>query len=85
MLILVSTVTGCISISTFASLVAIPLGITSSTVRTKTCAIAAGMKKYKSIIKKKYDKTVLLGKDKLNTVEVQISKALINSYISHEI
>ena len=43
------------------------------------------MKKYKPIIKKKYDKIVLLGKDKLNTVEVQISKALINSYISHEI
>ena len=27
---------------------------------------------------------MLLGKDKLNTIEVLISKALINSYISHE-
>ena len=26
---------------------------------------------------------MLLGKDKLNTIEVLISKALINSYISH--
>ena len=27
---------------------------------------------------------VLLGKDKLNTIEVLISKALIDSYITHE-
>ena len=34
--------------------------------------------------KKKPDKIVLLGKDKLNTIEVLISKALINSCISHD-
>ena len=42
---------------------------------------------YKSIIKKikkKHDKIVLLGKDKLNTTEVLISKSLIDSYISHD-
>ena len=36
----------------------------------KICAIAAGIKKYKSVIKKnkkKHDKIVLLGKDKSNT------------------
>ena len=27
---------------------------------------------------------MLLGKDKLNTIEVLISKALIDSYISHD-
>ena len=32
----------------------------------------------------KKDKIVLLGKDKLNTIEVLISKALINSCISHD-
>ena len=31
----------------------------------------------------KKDKIVLLGKDKLNTIEVLISQALIDSYISH--
>ena len=31
--------------------------------------------------KKKHDKIVFLGKDKLNTIEVLISKALTNSYI----
>ena len=69
LLILASAVTGCISISAFALLVFIPIGIMSSTVGIKICAIAARIKKYKSIIKKKknkHDKTVLLGKNKLN-------------------
>ena len=51
------------------------------------CAIKAGIKKYKIIIKKKkmkYDKIVLLGKDKLNTIEFLISKSLTDSYISHD-
>ena len=52
-LILASTITGCISISAFASLIGIPIGITSYTMGLKICAIAAGIKKYKSIIKKK--------------------------------
>ena len=81
MLILVSTGTGCASISAFASLVCVPVGITSSAGRLKICAITAGIKKYKSIIKKnkKYDKIVLLGKSKLNTIEIKIFEALINS------
>ena len=87
MLILVSTVTGCISVSAFASLVCVPVGITSSAVGTNICAITAGIKKYLLIIKKKKkkpDKIVLLGKDKLNTIEVLISKALIDSHTSLE-
>ena len=32
----------------------------------------------------KCDKIVLLGKTKLHNIKVLISKALINSYISHE-
>ena len=35
-------------------------------------------------IKKKPDEIVLLGKYKLNTIEVIISKTLIDSYISHD-
>ena len=71
LLILASTVTGCISISAFASLVCVPVSITSSTLGIYICAITAGIKKYKSIIKKKkkHGKTVLLGKDKLKTIE----------------
>ena len=55
-LILASTITGCISISAFASLLGIPVGITSSAIGLKICAIAAGIKKYKSLIKKKKKK-----------------------------
>ena len=53
LLILVSTVTGCIGISEFTSLVCVPVGITSSAVGLKICAIISGIKKYKSIIKKR--------------------------------
>ena len=34
-----STVTGCVSISTFSPLVGIPVGIASSTIGLKTCVI----------------------------------------------
>ena len=52
-LILASTVTGCISVSTFASLLGIPIGITSSVIGLQIWVTAAGKKKYRSIIKKK--------------------------------
>ena len=71
---------GYVSMSAFISLLCVAVDITGS-------FITAGIKKYKSIIKKKkkkHDKLVLLGKDKLNTIEVLISKVLIDSYISHD-
>ena len=49
----VSTVTGCVYISAFAPLVVIHVGITTSEAGIKLCAITAGIKKYKLIIKKK--------------------------------
>ena len=55
--ILASAITGCISIFDFESLIlCIPIGITSSAIKLKNCAIDAGIKKYKSIIKKKKKK-----------------------------
>ena len=87
LLILTSAVTGCVSISAFSSLVGLPIGTASSAVALKICAITAGIKKYKSIIKKKrkkHDKIVLLVKTKLKTIQVLISRALIDSYISHD-
>ena len=50
-LILAYTITGCISISAFASLIDIPIGITSSAIVLKICAVTVGIKSYKSIIK----------------------------------
>ena len=45
LLTLFYAVTGCVSISTFTFLVGIPIGITSSAVELKYCAITAGIKK----------------------------------------
>ena len=66
-LIWASAITGYTSISAFASLIGIPIGITSSAIGLRICVIAAEIKKYKSIIKKKKKKlykTVLLAKTK---------------------
>ena len=85
--VLASTITGCISISDFASLIGIPLRTTSSEIGLKICAITAGIKKYKSIIKKKkkkHDKIVSLAKSELNSKEELISKVLVDSNISHD-
>ena len=53
----------------------------SSALRLKICAITAAIEKYKSAIKKKkkkHDKIVLLTESKLNSIEVLISKVLID-------
>ena len=53
LLIMASTVTGCVSISVFVSSICIPVGIASSAAAIKICVITARIKKFKSIIKKK--------------------------------
>ena len=68
-------------------MVSIPIGITFSAVGLKSCAITSEIKKYKAILKKKkkkHDEIVLLTKTKLNSTEVLISKALIDSYFRHD-
>ena len=87
MLILSSAIT--VLISAFFSIVCAPVGITSSAIEIKMCAITSGIKKHKSIKKyrkkkKTHDKLVFLGKDKLNTSEVLISKPLIDLYTSQD-
>ena len=79
------TITGCIWISDLASLLCIPRGITSSAVGLKVFIIAAEIKEYKSVTKKKkHDTIVLLAKSKLNRRKLLICKALIDSVISHK-
>ena len=79
LLILASTINFCVSISSFASLDSVPVFVTSSAVGLKTYGITAGIKKYKSVLKKKkkHDNIVLFRKDKLNTIEVLISLVLL--------
>ena len=87
LLISISTVSGSVSLSAFASLIGIPVGIAGFTIGWKICVIIAGIKKYRSIIKKrkrKHDRTLFLAKSKLKSIEVLISKVLIDSNISHE-
>ena len=84
LLILVFTVTGYLSISYFASLAGITIGITSSAIGLKAYVITSGMKKYNSIIKKKkkwHDKILSLANYKINRIKYLISKALIDSNI----
>ena len=47
LLILAPTVTGCVSVPAFASLVCVPVGITNYAVGIIICAITAGIKKHK--------------------------------------
>ena len=59
----------------------------SSVTGLRICAITARIKKYKSINKKnekKHDKIISLAKSKLIIIEVLISKALIDSNVSHD-
>ena len=84
-LILASAIAGCNSL--FTSLIGIPVGITISAIGLKICAITAGIKKHKSIIKKnkkKHEKIVLLAKYKLSSIEILHYKTLIDSVISHD-
>ena len=83
--VLASAVTGCVSICVIVSLVGIPIGIASSVVVVvvvvEICTMTAAIKKYKARIKKKkkkHDKIVLLAKTKLISVDVLISKVLID-------
>ena len=82
-LILGSTITGCVSISAFASSVGIPVGITGSAIGLKSWAITAAIKIFKKK-KKKYDKRVLLAKSTSDNIEVLIYQALIDAVISHD-
>ena len=73
-LILASTITGCISIPAFTPVISIAIGITSSAIGLKICAITERIKKYKSIIKKEkknHDKVVLLA-NPLKSIEAFI-------------
>ena len=70
--------------SCFCFLVGISIGNADSVIKFLKCVITAGTKNFKSKIKKnKHHKVVLLAKSKLNSIEVLISKALIDSNISH--
>ena len=52
-LIVISEITGCLSISAFLSLIGTPIELASCTVRLKIFVVPTGTKKYKSMNKKR--------------------------------
>ena len=86
-LIVNSTITECVSISDFASLGGVSIGVTSAAVGLKIYVILQEIKSISQGKKKKekrLDKVVLLTKSKLNNIKVLISRALIDSDVNHD-
>ena len=77
-----------LSIASYASIAGIPAGITGASL---TLAFTIGTGISKSLLKltkkrkKKHNKTIVLAKHKLNTIDTLLSSALNDSEISHEI
>ena len=75
-LIVIATITRRISILDFASLVGIPVGITSSAIGLKICVITAGINSKR----KKHDKIISLAKFKRSDEFVLINNVLKEFY-----
>ena len=86
-LIVLSATSGGISIISFTKVIGIPAGVISASL-TLVFSLATGIikKLLKETRKKKrkHSKIIMLAKSKLNSIEVLMSQALIDLYISHE-
>ena len=86
-LIILSAISGSISIASFATVIATPVGIASASVRLTFSLRTGIVKKLLEATrnkKKKHNKIVMLPRSKLNSTERKISEALMNNQISHE-
>ena len=86
-LIVLSVLTGIISIASFATVIGGPVGIMSASCSLIFSITTGFVKKFLKTIrnkKKKHNKIVMLARSKLNSIESKISEALINNEISHE-
>ena len=86
-LIVLGATSGGVSIISFTSVVGTPVGIVSASFTLIFSLTTGIIKKLLSIArnkKKQYDKILMLAKSKLNSIETQISQALIDMEISHE-
>ena len=85
-LIVLSVATGSISIASFATTIGVPVGIISASCSLAFSITTGLVKNFLKTIrnkKKKHNKTVMLARSKLNSIESKISEALINNKISH--
>ena len=85
-IIVLSAMSGSISIAYFAAVIGTPVGISSASL-SLTFLLSTGL--VKKLLKttrnnkKKHNKTVMLAGSKLNSIENKISEILINNQISH--
>ena len=78
---------GTLSIASYASVVGIPAGITGASLNlvfTLGTGISKSLLNLTKKRKKKHNKIIILGKNKLNTIDTLLSSALNYSKISHE-
>ena len=86
-LIVLSATSGSISIPSFATVIGTPVGIASASL-SLTFSLSTGI--VKKLLKttrdkkKKHNKIIMLASSKLNSIERNVSEALINNEISHE-
>ena len=83
--IVLSATSGSISIASFATVIGTPVGITSASLSLAFSLSTGLVKRFlKTTInkKKKQNKIVMLVRSKLNSIEMEISEALINNQIS---
>ena len=84
---LLSVTSGGVSIASFATAIGAPIGITSASFSLASSLCTGLVKKLLKATRnktKKHNKIVMLARNKLNSTEGKISKALINNQISHE-
>ena len=81
-LIVLSVTSGGVSIVSFATVIGIPVGITSASLSLAFSLCTGLIKKLLKATrnkKKKHNKIVMLARSKLNSIESKISKTLINN------
>ena len=85
-LIVLSVITGSISIALFAILIGAPAGIASASFSLAFSISTGTVKKLKTTRSKKKKKNgiVMFTRSKLNSIDSKISEALINNKIRHE-
>ena len=86
-LIVLSVTSGSVSIASFATVIGIPIGITSASLSLAFSLCIGLVKKLLKATrnkKKKHNAIVMLARSKLNSIEKKISEALINNQISHK-
>ena len=86
-LIVLSVISGSISIASFRTVIATSVGITSASLRLAFSLCTGLVKKLLKAsrnMKKKHNRIIMLARSKLNSIESKISEALINNQISYE-